>query len=256
VPQTVDATADLLGTFQAQEKPGPFNFNPLFSLPPAGTCTAYSMIGDRSADPGVSIPGMTPPTGPPLDAGAVSVSGSAGSKSAQAGIDPATGSAYLAGSVAQLRLTNTTFLDPGAFLLALAGGKDVAAGNANFTVPQPLNWTNRDQIAPITRSSGFTVTWTGGDPSASVFIAGAGVDLPTNSTAVFLCVAPPGASSFTVPADVLANVPATRRRLIQSKGVVYVGQWNLKTPAKITAAGLDFSAVVPMFVAGTTVTYQ
>ena len=82
------------------------------------------------------------------------------------------------------------------------------------------------------------------------------MDLPTNSTAVFLCVAPPGASSFTVPADVLANVPATRRRLIQSKGVVYVGQWNLKTPAKITAAGLDFSAVVPMFVAGTTVTYQ
>jgi uncharacterized protein (TIGR03437 family) len=256
VTQTLDATADLLGTFQAQEKQGPFNFNPLFSLPPPGTCTSYSMIGDRSSDPNVSIAGMTPPSGPSLDAGLVSLSGTAGSKSTQAGTDPGTGGAYLAGSVAQLPLTNTAFLNPGAFLLALAGGSDIGAGSANFTVTQPLTWTNRDQIAPIVRSSGFMATWTGADPAASVFIAGAGVDVPTNSTSVFLCIAAPGANSFTVPADVLANVPPTRLRLIQSKGVVYIGQWNLKTPAKIAAAGLDFSAVVPMFVTGTTVTFQ
>jgi hypothetical protein len=256
VPTTLDATTDVLGAYQAQETQGAFNFNPMFSLPPAGTCTVYSVVGDLSSDLKAIIPGMVPPTGPALDTGAVSISGAKGPQNAQPSASPGVSGAYLAGSVPSLPLSNTTFLDPGAFSISLAGGKDSSAASANFTVPQPLNWTNRDQIGPITRSSGFTATWTGGDPNASVFIAGLGVDLPSNSSAVFLCMAAPGVNSFTVPPDVLANVPATRPRQIQSKGAVYVGQWNLATPPKIQAAGLDFSAIVPAFASGTTVTFQ
>src|SRR5258708_12411351 len=32
--------------FRSEEKAGPFNFNPLLSLPPAGTCTSYGIGGN------------------------------------------------------------------------------------------------------------------------------------------------------------------------------------------------------------------
>ena len=257
VPSTVDTISDVLGAFQAQEVAGAFNFNPMFSLPPAGTCTNYSVIGDLSSNPNALIPGMTPPTGRGLDAGTISIQGQKGSKSATASAtNPGISGAPLAGSVTPSPLTNTTFLDPGTFTISLSGGKDVGAGSANVTIPQPLSWTNRDQTSPVTRANGFTANWTGGDPTSSVFIVGAGTDLPSNSTDVFLCLAPPGANSFTVPKDVLANIPATRARLIQSKGAIYVGQWNLKGAGTIQATGFNFSSLVPVFASGTTVTFQ
>jgi uncharacterized protein (TIGR03437 family) len=256
VLSTLDASTDVLGAYQAREKLGPFNFNPMFSLPPAGACTAYSVVGDPSTDANAIVPGMTPPTGAALDSGSLRITGAKGSKNAQSNLLPGLMLGDLAGSISGLPLTNTTFLDPGGFMLSLAGGKDIGPASANFTVPPPFTWTNRDQVSPITRSSGFTVNWTGGDPNASVFVMGAGLDLPSNSTALFLCLAPPGAGSFTVPADLLANVPAPRPRLVQSKGVVYVGQWNLATPEKMQSSGLDFSAIVPAFVSGTTVSFR
>jgi uncharacterized protein (TIGR03437 family) len=256
VDQTLDSITDVLGGYQAQEQQGPFNFNPMFSLPPAGTCTVYSLLGDFSTNDGAILPGMTPPTGRALDAGSVTISGAKGSKSAQSGTYPGMLGFPLAGSVPLLPLTNATFLDPGVFSLALGGGADITAATASLTVPAPFTWTNRDQISPVVRTSALTLNWSGGDPNASAFIAGGGADLPTNSTSAFLCIAPAGATSFTVPADILANIPATRARPIQSKGFIYVGQWNIANPTKVPSAGLDYSSLVPTYVGGTTVTYQ
>jgi hypothetical protein len=82
------------------------------------------------------------------------------------------------------------------------------------------------------------------------------VDLPSNATGEFVCVALPGASSFLVPPTALANVPATRNNLLLSKGVVYVGTLPLASPAAFTATGLDTGAILAGAFLGKTVIFQ
>ena len=70
---SVDQTIDLATLSLRQETGGAFPFNPLFSFPPAGTCTMYTAPGDLFGDD--SLPG-TEPSGGYLNAGATfSVSG-------------------------------------------------------------------------------------------------------------------------------------------------------------------------------------
>jgi len=45
VVSPVEAVAEYLGGYIAQEKSSPYNFNPAFSLPPAGSCTVYTNPG-------------------------------------------------------------------------------------------------------------------------------------------------------------------------------------------------------------------
>ena len=252
-----DATSDIFGAYEAQEVAGPSNFNPMFSLPPAGSCTVYSVVGDLTSDPLSLIGGMTPPTGRALNnGGGAMLTGDKGTWTAQRDIYPGIGGTRLGSAVPSLPLTQTPFLNSGGLTLTLPGGDDIGSSSTDAATPIPFTWTNRDQLVNIVLSSGMNITWTGGGPSSSVFIVAGNVDLPSNATAVALCIAPPGTSSFTVPPDVLANVPATRFRAIQSRGAVYVGQWNLASPPSVSAAGLDFGSFLPIFVTGKTVRFQ
>ena len=254
VPQPADTTSDFLGGFLAQETAGPFNFNPGFSLPPPGTCTAYARIGNFPQDEPL-LPGMAPAQG--LRAGATTFTGQRGARNlretAYAGIVAALlGSAFP--RIAQL--ANTLLLDPGAFTLSSAVGPDVGQFQGQLEVAQPFTWTNRDQTREVTRSQGFTVTWNGVANGHTVFVTGGGADLPSNATATFLCVAPAGANRLTVPADVLANIPPTRPRLVQSLGAVYVGQWRLPSPVQFSAPGLDAGLLLSAHVHGKSVTFR
>ena len=252
-----DSTTDLLGAYEAQEVAGPANFNPLFSLPPAGSCTAYTIVGDLIGDPITVLAGMTPPTGMALDNGGGAVlQGNKGKSLTQTGPYPGLSAIQLGATAPGLPLTQRPYLDAGGLTLLTTGGKDIGASSTDIQVPAPFIWSNRDQTLNIARSKGLNITWTGGDSASSVFIAAASVDLPSNSTAVALCLVPPGSTSFAVPADVLANFPATRIRAIQSRGVVYVGQWNLASPAAVSATGLDFGALLAVFIGGKTVNFQ
>ena len=108
----------------------------------------------------------------------------------------------------------------------------------------------------INRSQGLTINWSGAASDQPVIIFGGGVDIPTNSSGVFACVAPAGSSSFTVPAIALANVPATRPNLIQSKGAVYVGALPTSNPAAFSASGIDSGAIVAGAFAAKTVIFH
>jgi hypothetical protein len=253
-----DTISDLLGAYFAQEKPGQFNFNPMFSLPPAGTCTSYTFAGDFANSPGF-LPGMTPPTGRVLDAGAITISsgGKPPSNQTATALAPGLYLASLGGAIPTIPgLANTSFLNPGSFAVSGAGGMDAGSFQAALTMSAPPSWTNRDQLTYVTRSQGFTVAWTGAAGSQTVFIAGGGVDLPANSTGMFLCMAKPGDTSLTVPPDVLANVPAGHARLIQSKGVVYIGQWPITSPVPFNASGIDSGLLLGATISGKTVLFQ
>ena len=245
-----DTVSDVLGTYFAQENAGDFNFNPVVSLPPAGTCTVYTASDDIAQNEGFP-PGMTEPvaTGRALDAGAISAGGNASL--------PGQFTTLLGSAIPTIPGTPSTLVfQPGNIAVSGGGGADVSSFQTQVAIPQPLNWTNRDQLQNITRSQGFTANWSGAAAGNSVFVTGAGTDLPANASAVFLCLAKPGDTSLTVPADVLANVPAAHARLVQSRGVIYVGQWPVAAPLTFTATGLDAGVVVPVEISGRTVKFQ
>ena len=162
-----------------------------------------------------------------LDAGSPSLSGAKGSVPMVTPSDlGGIAFASVGGALSAIpSLANKGYLNPGSYTLSAPGGHDIGSFQVTATVPNALNWTNRDQLVNIDRTKPLTLNWTGASSGSTVFIAGGATDLPTNSTAFFLCVAPPGATSFTVSAAVMANIPATRSRRLQSPAALYVGQW-------------------------------
>src|SRR5260370_19628187 len=136
------------------------------------------------------------------------------------------------------------------------GGKDVGPFSTSCTIPQPLPWTNRDQLTVVNRAQPLTVSWTGGDSSQVVGIVGFGEDLPTNSSASFACIAPRGAGSFTVPPDILSNLPATRANPLQSKDVIYLVSVPPASAQNLNATGLDQGATGFLQINGKTVVLQ
>ncbi len=114
-----------------------------------------------------------------------------------------------------------------------AAGDDVGSFSTSLTLASPLTITG-DLPATITRSAGLTLNWNGGNPSDMVEIIGnSGTTTGTGSSAVtntssFICITTAGQRTFTVPASILNQLPATPTGfLIVASGV---------TPAKFTAS--------------------
>ena len=153
-------------------------------------------------------------------------------------------------------LTGSLFLNPGQVTLTGSGGANVGSFSTSFTVPAVFTWTNRNNLSTVTRSQGLSLSWSGVPSGHSVFITGGGADFPTNSTTTFLCLAPPGAASFTVPSYVLANILPLRQRALQSAGAIYVGEWPLSSPSTIQATGINSGSAMPANIIGKSVNFQ
>jgi hypothetical protein len=136
------------------------------------------------------------------------------------------------------------------------GGTGVGPFSVNFTIPQPLNWTNQSSIGTVVRSQPLTLNWTGGETGDLDFVIGLGVDLPTNSSSIFVCSVPSGASTFTVPPDILANLPATRPNPLQSKDVIYLLSVQGPSIVNLNATGLTSGATSAYLINGKTVLFQ
>ena len=242
----IDITDDFLSFTAARQTGGVFAFSPWISLPPPGSCTSYRGIDDfleTGRVPDVS-------SAPALDAGAqFQVSGSNGKRSV-----PLLGIGGPIGSYLPLySLPNTLFLTPGSFTVTGAGGADVGAFQVSITIPNPLVWTNRDQTTNVARSQPLPLNWTGSAAGQTVAVFGVNSDLPTDSSAVFLCIAPSGASSFTVPAEVLSALPATQPTPLHSKSVIYL-MASSDTP--FSANGLKTALASSVYVTGKTVNFR
>jgi hypothetical protein len=186
-------------TVRAMQEPGgQFAFDPFLATPPPGACTGYTMAGNILA-----TGFLMASSGRALGLGtlsAVSGSTSVTLKPVEAGLyDTTLGGGYPS--------TTPLFFQPSITPSLQAGG---GADGAAFSVPVPhgliLAGANLQALTNISRSQSSTVTWTPQD-AVSAYISGGVYNLPTNSSAMFLCVSPPGASSFTVPSYVLANLP-------------------------------------------------
>jgi len=166
-------------------------FDNRYSLP-AGTC-----IGD------VTFPGVFDILTAPLDAGpAITITGPNGSQQL---IAPALFALYdgqLGGGSDPSG--QPLYLDPGVYTASGPGGTVVGAKvgpfSQDFTIPQPLSWTNQGDISIVDRSAGLDVTWTGGDPNGTVQIS-------SDLLLTFICNANINAQHFTIPAFVLLSLP-------------------------------------------------
>lgn len=91
-----------------------------------------------------------------------------------------------------------------------SGGPDLGGFSVSVNVPPPLVWSNVSTMPFIDRTKPLTLAWSGGNPSGYVTISG-GASVPYGSGSVgasFHCSAPVSARQFTIPASVLAALPA------------------------------------------------
>jgi hypothetical protein len=96
-----------------------------------------------------------------------------------------------------------------------------------------LTWTNQAAAATVTRSAGLPITWAGGASGTFVFIGGNSSS--STASGSFTCIAPVAAGQFTVPAYVLAALPA---------GTGSVEVENETAPASFTATGLNYGTTL------------
>jgi uncharacterized protein (TIGR03437 family) len=219
------------------EPGGPWAFNPLVSLPPAGSCAVYNTTLNQ---PGSYVLGLTEPAAT-LNAGSqLSILAPAGPVPASPMRDDPR---FYAASI----LSNTA--PANSYDIVAPGGADVGGFTANVILPTAPQWTNSTQIGAIQRLAGVTVTWQTDDTADPIVIAGASSDVPTNSSALFLCLASPGDGQFTVPDYVLSSLPA-------STGILYVGALPLQNATSFVASGLDAGFALPVSGSAKSVSYQ
>jgi uncharacterized protein (TIGR03437 family) len=243
-----DVTQDALFAELREDPGGATSFTPEYSLPPVGTCTVYS----GSAFDSVLSTLIFAPQSRALDGGqAFQVSSSGGSAS----VGPVPGDSLLYGALlaenpAITGLPSSFFNFPGAFTFSMPGGADVQRAQVNGTTSTPLQWTTRDGLDTLTRSSGLTVSWTGGNSSTDVaLVAVEANNDAANSAALALCLAPIAAGTFSLPPEILSSLPATPATAQRVPAWVIVGSETILNPAIFSAGGLKQGYLLPGYLA-------
>lgn len=205
--------ADLAKVLRGELPPGFPNLSPA-----AGSCVVYTINSLTNPYPNLTSVG--------LDAGPkVTASGPNGNQAALRQTQQVGGFTYNSSNVPN------TYLAAGQYSLAGPGGADVGAFSGTLNIVPDLVVTNNpDDFKVINRSSGVTVRWTGGEPSTFLTISGGSASSPSDGAA-FVCIQNTSAGQFTVPASVLARLPAS--------AVIGAGGFNFVTRGtlSVTAGG-------------------
>lgn len=213
-----------------------FPYDRLSATPPPGACLSYNFAGgfDRFQGGG---------SGSALDAGDdIRSTGPRGTARWTRSLLPSWDYYKLLGgetsALGFLRFLASSYLLPGTYQLSAGGGGDLPAFSVEAEVPAELEWTNRDAVGIISRSSDLEVSWASPSPAASsVLVVGGAYDQPTDSSYLFVCAAEPSENRFVVPARTLSGAPASRPEPRQSSGFLFVGALAGGQPLSIE--GLD-----------------
>jgi hypothetical protein len=223
-----------------REVGSPYFYNPAVSLPPTGSCTAWSVRANRFG--GDAPPGLAP-TGGALDAGALQLQGAGGADFVPSPLLP------------DLRVSRLDVTTPGSLVLSSMGGQDTTAFNVTVAADDALAWTNRDQIRGIDRRDPLRVEWTA-QSASTVVIAGSNYDVAADGWGGFLCRATANSAAFEVPAQILSIVPASRPGAAVPWGRLYVAAVTQSGVAEFQATGLDRGLALFLDTAGKTVTFR
>ena len=142
----------------------------------------------------------------------------------------------------------------GHYIYSGPGGPGVGPFSGGFDLAPELIWTEAATTKVIDLNTALTVHWTGGDPNALVSINGISTVSSTNF-ASFQCFANNADHQFTIPKDILAQLPASP----VSGTAVQRGSLNLYslTQARFTApSGVDYMLGSGEWSATATVQYK
>jgi uncharacterized protein (TIGR03437 family) len=248
----VSTTLDTMLASFRQETGGPFAYNPMYSLPPAGSCSAYLAAGDPTDEAQAQFFVLT---GKALDAGPLTVNN--GTTSA----GPTEANGLYVGLLGQSSPGDQSgaFLTGGPYVVSGAGGLDVGSFHVTLGDPPGNTWTTGDGSTVVNRANGLTVNWsvTGGDPSKLLAIVmGANADSVDSRTEIFTCTANAGDGTLTVPPAILSRIPVTRGTVGLSMGAVVVGMLPLQPQATFSATGLDYGFADSIGLSAQFVTFQ
>ena len=188
-----------------------------------------------------------------LDAGTITITGPAGSSLTNQALTK-TNNVYSYSTTEGLAIPGQASftLPAGSYTLNGAGGNDVGSFNTSLNLASPLTVTG-GLPNTVTRSAGLTLNWTGGNASDLVEIigststtSGTGTSAVT-STSTFICLTTAGQKTFTVPASVLNQLPATTSA---SPGLLEVASGNVSTTftAPLKADGSQIPSIFGSFV--------
>jgi uncharacterized protein (TIGR03437 family) len=206
----------LIATFR-EETPSDFYFNPIFSRSPPGSCQVLAVRGDAFET--APLPGQQPAR--ELDAGrTLQITSANGARLGPRRSESSEFYSSLLGGTVPAAVQLPLFLNvPGVYTVAGKGGADVGPFEVQVSASEPAAWANRSQTTVVRRSQSVTVNFAGGAAAGRMLsVWGGGYDQPTDSSTVFVCSVDGAANSFTVPATVLANIPAVRPYVGLSKG--------------------------------------
>ena len=122
-------------------------------------------------------------------------------------------------------------------ILSSPGGADVGPFSTTLTPVPPPSWTNRDSLALIPVSQPLTLTFAPSPLPTVVRLLS--TDVPGNASVLLTCLAPPAATSFTVPATMLAALPVPAPRTGESDALLYLGRFSQQAPQAFSVSGLD-----------------
>jgi uncharacterized protein (TIGR03437 family) len=222
-----DQVSGLFGTVRTPR----WFFEPTVSLPALGSCISYQF---RNRTGGLSA-ALAP--SPALDSGTqLSVAGGAGTA-----VIPR----VFPGIYRVLRgpLNGTSLvLSAGAAAVSGPGGGNIGSFTANAAVSGDPNW-NHSSLAVINRTDGVTIQWSGVPAGTNhvriMGISESSLDASNNVNGVFLCTVPADATSFFVPAETLANMPASATACGALGGAIYVGTSPNQPSPTFEAPGID-----------------
>lgn len=252
--QPTDITDNLAALTVRAAPGGTFFFNPVVSVPPAGSCIGYTLTG---LTPLFNMPDLFGALGMELDAGPnVAISGAGSASIARAASTPLY-AAQLGTNDPIFGASSLIINSSGSTTVSATGGAGVGAFQVSIPAAPILNWTNRLQLSTVDRSQPLNLTWSpDGLQDALMIIAVSNYDLPLNAQRTFVCSASGGTGSFTVPAYVLRALPASRPNTGQSSGGIMLGAFPTQNVAPFMASGLNTGLAIEVVSNAATVLFQ
>ncbi len=198
-----------------------------------------------------------------LDAGAVTLTGPAGSNLSNTPFDQdASTKGYtmmLATEGIPIPGGTNGKLVPGTYTLNGAGGKDVGRFSGSVTFGAPFTITG-GLPSVVNRASGLTLNWTGGNPSDVVQILGSTATSTGNDSESwsFVCTTTAGRGTFTVPSSILTQLPAASPDGgVAGTSLMVLSGPNATFKAPLTAGGeIDNASFGGFMGFGSTPTYR
>jgi uncharacterized protein (TIGR03437 family) len=151
------------------------------------------------------------------------------------------------------------FLNNGAVTAITQRTSDIGPINTSTLIPtNPVDWTDKDTASNIVRSQGYLVRWSGGNSlreHVAIYGHSAGTAATTDLTpgVAFVCTAPVDARQFTIPANILQQLPASKASLA---GILSIGTSPLSSADNFTAEGIESGKFTFTQTVVRSVTYQ